>query len=279
MRSRHRVALFGVVLVSLAAAGSHAGAQSVPLPVPAPHSKQRAQAAKPAAPSATQRVVAQATGTTAAQVPPASTPAGKTPAPAGAAPAPAAGAAKTGTALSADGQRGLIDKVNTYLSGLTTLVGNFVQVGPDGTRTEGRFYMQKPGRIRFEYDPPSPMELISDGSSVAVRDRKLATQDIYMLSQTPLRFLLAERIDLQKDTSVISVSKDDTFINIVIEERQTLGGTHRLMLMFGARDVQLRQWTITDPQGYDTTVALYNLDAKQKPDPSMFKIDYTRYLQ
>jgi outer membrane lipoprotein-sorting protein len=121
--------------------------------------------------------------------------------------------------------------------------------------------------------------LIADGSQVAVRDRKLATQDLYPLSQTPLRFLVADRIDLMKDTSVIGASADDTFATIVIEERQVLGGTHRLMLLFGARDFQLRQWTITDPQGYDTTVALYNLDAKQKPDPSLFKIDYTRYLQ
>ena len=179
--------------------------------------------------------------------------------------------------MSADGQRGLIDKVNTYLSGLTTLVGNFVQVGPDGTRTEGRFYMQKPGRIRFEYDPPSPMELISDGSSVAVRDRKLATQDIYPLSQTPLRFLLSDRIDLLKDTNVVSVTADDVFISVTIEEKQALIGTSRLMLMVGTKDGQLKQWTVTDPQGYDTTVAVYNLDSNKKLDSGLFKIDFTNY--
>jgi outer membrane lipoprotein-sorting protein len=215
-------------------------------------------------------------GATGAPVPPAPIPGGKPPA----AGTPAAGAAKPGaTATAADTQRTLVEKVNAHLTSMNTLVGNFVQVGPDGSRTEGKFYLQKPGRIRFEYNPPSPMELIADGSSIAVRDRKLATQDIYLLSQTPLRFLLADRIDLQKDTNVVSASADDTFVTVVIEERQALGGTHRLMLMFGARDFQLRQWTITDPQGYDTTVALYNLDPKQKPDPSLFKIDYTRYVQ
>ena len=178
-----------------------------------------------------------------------------------------------------DSQRALVERVSAYLSGLTTLVGNFVQVGPDGSRTDGRFYLQKPGRVRFEYNPPSPIELVADGSSIAVRDRKLATQEIIPLSQTPLRFLVAERIDLLKDTNVVGASTDDTFVTITNEERQALGGTHRLNVMFGARDFQLRQWTITDPQGYDTTVALYNLDAKQKPDPSLFKIDYTRYLQ
>ena len=69
------------------------------------------------------------------------------------------------------------------------------------------------------------------------------------------------------------------FVSLVIEERHVIGGTHRLMLMFGAKDFRLRQWTITDPQGYDTTVALYNLDSSRRPDPSLFTINYERVLQ
>jgi hypothetical protein len=67
-----------------------------------------------------------------------------------------------------------------------TLIGDFVQVGPDGRRAEGKIFLQKPGRIRFEYNPPSPIELVADGNSLVVRDRLLATQDLYPLSQTPL---------------------------------------------------------------------------------------------
>jgi outer membrane lipoprotein-sorting protein len=77
----------------------------------------------------------------------------------------------------------------------------------------------------------------------------------------------------------VSISADDVFVSVTVEERQTLGGTHRLMLMFGAQDFQLRQWTVTDPQGYDTTVAVYNLDTTKKPDPALFKINYERMLQ
>jgi outer membrane lipoprotein-sorting protein len=176
-------------------------------------------------------------------------------------------------------QRALVERVSAYLSSIHTLVGNFVQVGPDGSRSTGEFYLQKPGRVRFEYDPPSPILLVADGRSVVVRDRNLATQDLYPLSQTPLRFLLAEKIDLLRDSNVIAVSADETFVTVVMEERQTIGGTHRLMLMFGAQDLKLKQWTITDPQGYDTTVAVYNLDTTKKPDPNLFKIDYTRYVQ
>jgi outer membrane lipoprotein-sorting protein len=173
-------------------------------------------------------------------------------------------------------QRTAVERVNGYFNSVSTLVGNFVQVGPDRKRLEGDFYLQKPGKVRFDYDPPSPVELIADGSSVVVRDRKLATQDLYPLSQTPLRFLLAEKLDLIKDTNIIGVYQDDLFINVVIEEKHPLVGTHRLMLMFGAKDSELKQWTITDPQGYDTTIAIFNLNQKDKPDPSLFKIDYTR---
>ena len=176
-----------------------------------------------------------------------------------------------------DKQKALVAKVSNYLSSVQTLVGDFVQVGPDGRRTEGQFYIQKPGKVRFEYDEPSQIAIVADGSSLAVRDKKLATQDIYPLSQTPLRFLLSDRIDLLKDTNVVSVTADDVFISVTIEEKQALIGTSRLMLMIGAKDGQLKQWTVTDPQGYDTTVAVYNLDSSKKVDPGLFKIDFTNY--
>ncbi len=174
-------------------------------------------------------------------------------------------------------QKAQAARVSSYLSSLQTLVGNFVQVGPDGSKTKGDFYIQKPGKVRFEYDAPSPIAIIADGSSLAVRDRKLATQDIYPLSQTPLRFLLSDRIDLLKDTNVVSVTADDLYISVTIEEKHALIGTSRLMLMIGAKDGQLKQWTVTDPQGYDTTIAVYNLDASKKVDPGLFKIDFTNY--
>jgi outer membrane lipoprotein-sorting protein len=174
-----------------------------------------------------------------------------------------------------DKQKAQAAKISTYLSSLQTLIGNFVQVGPDGSKTKGQFFIQKPGKVRFEYESPNPIAIVADGSMVAVRDRNLSTQDLYPLSQTPLRYLLSDRIDLMKDTNVVSVTADDLFVSVTIEERQLLTGTSRLMLMVGAKDGQLKQWTVTDPQGYDTTVAVYNLDTSRKIDPGMFKIDMT----
>jgi outer membrane lipoprotein-sorting protein len=185
-------------------------------------------------------------------------------------------AATSASELNAD-QRAILERIDTYLSGTQILSGKFVQVGPDGRRSQGDFAIQKPGRVRFNYDPPSKIDIVADGQTVVVRDRGLATQDIYPLSQTPLRFLLSDHVDLAKDTHLVAVYADDVFATVVVEEKNGLVGTSRLMIMFSAKDMQLKQWTVTDPQGYDTTVAVYNLDTSKKPDPSMFRIDYTNY--
>ena len=92
-------------------------------------------------------------------------------------------------------------------------------------------------------------------------------------------FPLGEEIDLLRDTNVVGIYADDVFVTIVVEEQQIIAGTSRVMMMFNAQDLQLKQWTVTDPQGYDTTVAVYNLDNKLAADPNMFRIDYTRQIQ
>ena len=160
-------------------------------------------------------------------------------------------------------QRAIVERVSNYLSNLRTLVGEFKQVAPDGSRTAGDFYLLKPGRVRFDYNSPSPVELIADGKSVAVRDRTLASQDLYPISQTPLRFLLADRIDLLRDTNLIAVYGDNIFLTVVLEERQIVSGNYKVMLIFDAQNLQLKQWVVTDPQGMDTTVAFqfrYQID-------------------
>jgi outer membrane lipoprotein-sorting protein len=172
-----------------------------------------------------------------------------------------------------DNQRSLIDRVSLYLSALHTLVGDFVQVGPDGTKSEGQFYIQKPGRVRFEYNPPNPIDITADGRLVSVRNRTLDTQDLFPLSQTPLRFILSDRIDLRRETTIVGVYADDIFATVVIEEKQPMIGTSRLMMMFDAKTLALKQWTVTDAQGFDTTVAVSNLDTATKPDPMIFTIN------
>ena len=176
-----------------------------------------------------------------------------------------------------EADRADLKRISGYLNTLRSVQGRFTQVNADGKTEQGQFYLKKPGRVRFEYDSPNPTELVADGQSVVVRDRNLGTQDVYPLSQTPLRFLLADHVDLMKDTNLVAVYADDVFVTVVVEEKNALVGTSRLMIMFDAKDMQLKQWTVTDPQGYDTTIAVYNLDAGKKLDPGMFKIDFTNY--
>jgi outer membrane lipoprotein-sorting protein len=176
-------------------------------------------------------------------------------------------------------QRALVNRVSTYLTSVQVLTGNFAQIGPDGLRSTGHMFLQKPGKVRFEYDAPSPIEIIADGTHVVVADRKSGTQDPYPLSQTPLRFLLADKIDLLQDTNVVGVSADDTYVSVTIEEKQALVGTSRLLMMFDSKSFKLKQWTITDVQGFDTTIAVSNLDTSKQLDPNLFRFDYTRYVQ
>ena len=250
------------VAAALGMACGPALAETVPLPRPAP--KERGGPAKPQ--------IGDITGTPLVGTPP---PPVKTP-PTPMLPDPRLRTVTDNGVFDAN-QRAQVAKISSYLSALSTLIGNFVQVAPNGNRTTGEFYMQKPGKVRFAYDPPRAIDIVSDGTSMVVRDRKLATQDVYPLSQTPLRYLLSDRIDLLKDTNVVSVTSDDVFITVTIEEKQALIGTSRLMLMIGTKDNQLKQWTVTDPQGYDTTVAVYNLNTQKKPDPDLFRIDYQKY--
>lgn len=176
-------------------------------------------------------------------------------------------------------QRALVERVNAYLTSIQKLVGDFVQVAPNGSRTDGKFYLQKPGRLRFDYNPPSQVELVADGQTVVIRNRRLKTQDpVGSISQTPLRFLLAERVDLLLGTKLVAVRADNLFVTIVIEESEGIAGTYRLTLKFAAQDLQLKQWTVTDQQGYDTTVAVYNLATPKALDPDLFKINYERVL-
>ncbi len=202
--------------------------------------------------------------------------------------APAAPAAKSGTQVAAVGAPNLgaslqdadpatvVAAANAYFNGFQTLTGSFIQIGADGRRIGGKLTLAKPGRLRFEYDQPSPLEVIADGTSVAVRDRKLNTQDLYFISQTPLKFLLREKIDLARDLTVSDVTNDPGGVRIGLEDRSTLGGTSKIQLYFDAEMKTLSQWRITDPQGYLTTVQLSNLQKGKAVDGSLFFINYGR---
>ena len=201
----------------------------------------------------------------------AATPAPATAAAPGAAPAPAAQEEPAPPAKIDRAEA--IKRANAFFNASFVLNADFVQIGSDGKRSEGKLYSQRAGRVRFEYAQPATLELVADGARVMVRDLKLNTRDIYAIDQTPLKFLLKEKIDFEHDVKVLDVTTDDNGVVISLEDKATFGGTSHLKLIFDPKNFKLRQWQITDPQGYETLLSLFNIDQKRTPDPALFKID------
>ena len=192
-------------------------------------------------------------------------------------PAAAAPAKPPGPKVAPADQATIIARANEYLNSAIVMSADFVQIGADGHRTEGRLSVQKPGRMRFEYNSPATLEIIADGTSVAVRDKKLGTQDLYFIGQTPLKFLLKDQLDISRDTKVLEVSSEGNAMSVLIEDRATFGGTSRIKLTFDAASSALRQWKVIDPQGYETLVSLFGVDISRKPDPALFKINQENF--
>ena len=171
-----------------------------------------------------------------------------------------------------------LQRANAALNALGQMQADFVQTSGNGRRAEGKIYLQKPGRVRFEYLPPATLEIVADGSSVVIRDRKLGTQDLYGIAQTPLKFLLRDKVDLARDTRLVEVNPAPDLVSVTVEDKATFGGTSRIELFFDPRSYALKQWTVTDPQGYQTAVVLRNVDTRRAPDPGLFFIDYTKNM-
>jgi outer membrane lipoprotein-sorting protein len=174
-----------------------------------------------------------------------------------------------------DADRADLDKVSAYLSGIHALQGEFVQVGPHGEIDQGRFYLMKPGKLRFEYQAPSPLLIVSDGRTVAVFNSRLRTTDRYPLSATPLSLLLGEHIDLSHNDSIVRVVRQPGLL--VVEARTTRSRLRgNLSITFAYPVLQLRQWTVIGDQGLPTTVALRNLQTGTTLNPSLFVLRDTQ---
>jgi outer membrane lipoprotein-sorting protein len=188
--------------------------------------------------------------------------------------APRAASPAQATPAAPETPQQLVQRINLALNSMTTLVGEFTQTSADGRKRTGRLYVQRPGKLRFDYNPPAQLEVVSDGLNVAVIDKRVPQQDVYGIGQTPLKFLLAERIDVSRDTKVTSVKREKDEIILDIEDKNTLAGTSRIRIHFHGESLGLKRWTVTDPQGMPTTVTLANLSTQQRPERGLFVINY-----
>ncbi|EBV3599880.1 outer membrane lipoprotein carrier protein LolA [Salmonella enterica subsp. enterica serovar Virchow] len=192
----------------------------------------------------------------------------------------AAALALSAAALSAQpaaAQSATAQKIADHFSSVKSMTGDFVQFGPKGEQTGGKFYIQRPGKIVFNYEKPSAYKVVADGKSVVILNSKLNTSDLYPLSKTPLKLLLDQRIDLSSG-QVTSVKEEADLTTIKLADKQMFGSS-TITMKFDPSSYELREWTITDAKGGNTTVMIYDVKTGVNLDPKMFTIDYRKNFQ
>lgn len=166
-------------------------------------------------------------------------------------------------------EQSAVQVISDYFNSFRTLQGEFTQVSPQGRVSAGVFFLSKPGKLRFEYAPPNPFLVVSDGAWVVIENRKQKTTDQYPLAATPLKLLLADEINLLKQADVKSVETTNGVSTVAVEDRnRAIPG--RLVLVFDNNRKELAQWIVEDAKGKRTTISLAKLEVGVEPDPKLF---------
>lgn len=163
-----------------------------------------------------------------------------------------------------------IARVETYLNGLKSLKAHFMQVAQDGGISEGTAWLERPGRMRFQYDPPSPFLLIAAHGVLTFHNSALQQTSNIGLNRTPLGILLADKVDLSGAVTVTSIQRLPGQIQVTVV-RTDNPGDGSLTLIFADQPLTLRQWTVVDPQRRETHVTLYNAQLGGTFDPQLFE--------
>jgi outer membrane lipoprotein-sorting protein len=171
----------------------------------------------------------------------------------------------------------LINEVSAHNSAITTMAGKFLQIDTQGNRIEGTFFLQRPGKIRFRYNPPSREEIISIGSGFYVIDRKEKTQYAYPQDKVPLRQFLDAKIDLLH-AGLIAISQSANYLELTLQD-ETPAGTVRVALVFDKDSKDLVQWVLTNPDGTDLTFSLYDVEKGVDIPKATFYLNIGDYNQ
>jgi outer membrane lipoprotein-sorting protein len=161
---------------------------------------------------------------------------------------------------------------NRSLNATQRLQGRFVQTSPGGARASGMFYLQRPGRLRFQYDPPATLLIVADGSVVAMRDTELRTTERTPIRSTPLNLILGETINLERDARVLRVSRAGPWLMITARDRsgQTDG---QITLQFQGPNAELRSWDVIDATGARTRITLSDITQPASFDRGLFRLE------
>lgn len=186
--------------------------------------------------------------------------------------APAAFAQTTPTVLQGAERAEGIALANRSLNAFTRLQARFMQTSPGGSRASGTVYIQRPGRMRFQYDPPSGMLIVSDGSVVALQDTELRTTERTPLRSTPLNIILGQNIDLERNARVLRVSRAGPWLMITARDR---GGNMdgQITLQFHGPSAELRSWDVIDATGARTRITLSGATQPASFDRTLFRLE------
>jgi outer membrane lipoprotein-sorting protein len=166
-------------------------------------------------------------------------------------------------------QQTSVRKINAYFNSFQSLKCEFTQISAKGRSTQGVLLINKPGKLRFDYAPPNPLLIISDGRWLTIKDRVRERGDQFPLSATPLRLVVAPKLDLLAEANVIGFDKTEGIISVsLVDRKDKLGGY--ITLVFDEAANQLQQWVIVDGKGRQTTVQLSNIELGGKFDPKLF---------
>ncbi len=166
-------------------------------------------------------------------------------------------------------QQQSVRNINAYINSFQTLKSDFTQISPRGQASEGVLLISKPGKLRFEYAPPNPLLIVSDGKWLTIKNKIKERGDQLPLSATPLRLVVSPKIDLLAETDVIGFESTDGIISVSLMDRKDhLGGY--IILIFDETRNQLQQWVIVDGKGRRTTVQLANIETGGTFDPKLF---------
>lgn len=177
--------------------------------------------------------------------------------------------AQSTAALLTPEQQATVARVESYLSGVRTLQARFVQVASNGAYAEGTFYLSRPGKLRFEYDPPTPLLIVSDGTVVYSYDTALKQTTQIPVNLTPLWFLLRERIRFSGDITITKFEQQGGVLRITLVQTKD-PGAGSVELAFQNEPLALRQWTVTDAQGITTNIALTEARQDVRLDGKLF---------
>ncbi|WP_273787638.1 MULTISPECIES: outer-membrane lipoprotein carrier protein LolA [Bartonella] len=158
--------------------------------------------------------------------------------------------------------------VVNHFAAIKTMTGDFIQFSPKGKMSQGTFYLERPGKIRFIYKK-MPLQIIADGQFVGINNRALNTWNFSQLSQTPMKFLLADKIDVSSGR-LLAFREDPGAVTIVLRDKTI--GAGQIRMVFDSKGSALRQWTIVDQQNLETTVQIMNVRTDVRFANGMFAL-------